>query len=161
MHAPRSDEIHAHSSQRVALAGWCSVLNGELRRGTLLVEVIVSLVLLAAVFRLLVPTLGVVQKQRRYAVQRQTALDEASNVLESVSSWPWEQLTRERLDTLKVSDSARRLLPDAEIRTSLMESEAPSARQIMLEIQWRDQAGNRVAPVRLACWIHRRQEERP
>lgn len=130
-------------------------------RGSLLIEVVVSLVLLGTVFQLLVPTLGVFQKQRRIAAQWQTALEEASNLLEAASQWPWERITQENLQVLAISEPARRLLPEAEIGFRLVETASPPTRQVTLEIHWQDDAGNRVAPVRLTGWMYRRQEVRP
>ena len=126
-----------------------------------MLEVLVSLVLLGAVFKLLVPTLGAIQKQRHATHQWQAALEEVSNLLEASSQWPLDRITEEYLAAQTISDPVRRLLPEAELRARVVEFQTPPTRQITLEIHWQDDAGNRVVPVRLTSWVYRRQEFRP
>lgn len=127
------------------------------RRGFTLLEVSVSGAMLVVLMVVTVQVLGWVAVERRAADRRQVAALEAANVMERLASQPWEDLTAERTAEMKLSTQARDVLPEGELKLEIQnESGQPEARRILIEVHWKGQASQPVAPVRLTSWIYRR-----
>lgn len=135
------------------------------RRGFTLVEMVVTAVLLSAVFIALVPLLGQVNTQRRAAEQRQFALQEAANILERFSAQPWQTVTGESASRVALSDDTQQLLREPQVTVTVNDASgtpsSPAAKRITVEVRWKNRVGDFVAPVRLTTWVYRHEEPRP
>lgn len=121
-------------------------------------ELIVSLVLLAICMSVLGPGVGWSFKQRKLALQRQIAQLEVLNQLEKLSTFPWEELTAEKLNQLSISAEASTHLPDAVLSSELTNVADPiESRIVRLSLGWKSLNGVQARPVELSTVIHRRE----
>jgi Tfp pilus assembly protein PilE len=126
------------------------------RRGFLLTEMIVAVVLLMALTMLCVKYFSVTATQRKALDQRQTALHEAANIMERLGVKPWDELTAEKLSEISLSPELKSALPEGEIKIELADENAkPTAKRITITIRWQDQSGQWTQPVRLVAWRYR------
>jgi hypothetical protein len=138
--------------------------NKSTRRGTSLVETIVSAILLGTVFATVVPLLRLTAVEQNAADCRQLAAEELANLAERLSLEPWESITAESVAGRQLSDEAKRKLPKARLQSSLqLEEGPPPAKRISLELSWEDRGGKTTAatggfkpvspaPARLVFW---------
>jgi hypothetical protein len=127
------------------------------RRGFTLLEVTVAGVLLGTVMAVSVPTLGWIVQQRRASLQRQEAIAEVANIMERITLGPWEQITTENVETIKLAGETGRQLPGAKLRIGVEKEPAtPDAKRIAIELAWKNRAGRNDAPVRLTAWVYRK-----
>lgn len=123
------------------------------RRGMFLIELAVAGVLLLAFTMLCAKYFAVTAMQRKALNQRQTALNEAANIMERITAGPWDDLTTEGLAKISLSPETKSALPEGELKIDLAdEDEKPAAKRITVTIHWRDQAGGWFEPVRLCAW---------
>jgi hypothetical protein len=143
--------------------GQCSpaasrILGRRKRRGSLLAEGAISGVLLIVAMSLTLRVLGWVGAERRSWDRRQWAMQEISNVMEELSSRPFESVTAESLTHLALSPQARTWLPGAELEAKVEENHStggPGSKRLAIGLRWRNQAGEWDSPVRLVSWIYR------
>ena len=91
--------------------------------------------------------------QRRAVDQRQCALLELGNVMEQIAACPWPKLTTPMLSREKLSASAARQLPGAELKIEVSTSTGqPNAKRITATLRWQDRSGQLTAPVTLTTW---------
>ncbi len=128
------------------------------RRGYTIVELVVTSILLGAVFSSLAPILGSVNRLRQSGERRQLALLEVANLMEELSTRPWAQLTAEGTEGIVLSDAVAAALPDAELairitpEDSEVAADAIEVRRIEISLRWREQGEQFIAPVRLVTW---------
>ncbi len=130
------------------------------RRGYLLVELIVATAMLIIGMSLAVKVLGYVALQRRAAEHRQRAVQEAANVMERLTAYPFDEITPERARAMSISPATLESLPGAELTSDVKDSQpgaGRTARRIAVRLRWRNRAGEWEAPVRLTTWIERRR----
>ncbi len=127
----------------------------RLRRGSLLVEVTAAAVIVVVCCALLAQMLFLIARQERTAEARQVAWLSAANRLEQLLAREWADLPVAEAAEGKVPAELLRLLPTAQMRTQVIAVEDGAARQVSVEIVWRDQAGVSVQPVSLSAWKHR------
>jgi len=128
------------------------------RRGYLLVELIVSTAMLIVGMSLAVKVLGYVALQRRAAEHRQRAIQEAANVMERLTAYPFDEVTPERARALSISPTALESLTGAELVVEVSASQpgtGGAAKRIAVRLRWHDRSGEWEAPVRLTTWIER------
>jgi hypothetical protein len=133
------------------------------RRGSLLLEVAMSGVMLMIAMTLTVKVLGWVGAERRAWDRRQWAAQEASNLMEEATSRPFEAVTAASLKSLQLSPQARALLPAAELASEVAENDpagGPGSKRVAIRLRWHNRAGEWDAPVRLTSWIYRGRPER-
>jgi Tfp pilus assembly protein PilV len=131
------------------------------RSGSLLVEVAMAAVLLMIAMTLTVKVIGLVALERRASERRQRALFEVANVMERITSYPFDDVTPELAGRLTLSAPARQSLPDSELAIDVAGPEPGqdrAAKRIAIKLRWRGPDGEWVAPVRLASWIERRRQ---
>ena len=129
------------------------------RRGVSLFEIVVATVLLGAVMTVSVQLLGWAAATRESAERRQWAVQEVANLMERLASRPWSELTPEAAAAESISDSARAMLRDAELKIAVTEpASEPAAKRVAIELRWRNRAGEFDSPVRLTTWICRPAE---
>jgi Tfp pilus assembly protein PilV len=123
------------------------------RRGFLLIEMLAAGVLLLALTALCVKYFAVTATQRRTLDQRQTALNEAANIMELLTVRPWSDLTSETLAKISLSPETQLTLSDGELKIDLADEDAkPAAKRITVTIRWQDSNGQWNQPVRLVAW---------
>ncbi len=145
-----------HESGNRALAA--AVRTGKTRRGSLLAEVAMSAVMLMIAMALTVKVLGWVGAERRAWDRRQWAVQEAANVMERVTSQPFENVTTSAMQGLALSPEARRLLPAAQLKVDVRADDpagGPGSKRVAVQVRWHNSSGDWDAPARLVSWIHR------
>src|SRR5580692_44217 len=81
---------------------------GRRHRGMTLIEVSVSILLVAALGSLIVTALVSRARHQRAVDFRELAVAEAANLMDRLTSFPWKDLTHERLAPLMFADNLRR-----------------------------------------------------
>jgi type II secretory pathway pseudopilin PulG len=134
------------------------------RDGTTLAELIIALMLLGAATAVMLPLMVSVAAQRRAAEQRQLALFAAENLLDDLAATPWGELTQEALSQrLARGDetAAPRTLPGLDRQVTVIDRPDESARQITVQLRWKNRAGDFTTPVRLSAWRFAPLEKSP
>ena len=130
--------------------------------GFSLVEVIAASAVLAACFLLATQMMNAVARQRRSTAQREVALAEAGNQMERLTLRPWDELTAEALAEVKLSELATEQLPGGELKLAVSTTAGePAGKRLQLEIRYRMENGQFIAPVRLVSWIYRPSKGTP
>ena len=125
------------------------------RRGISLIEMIVSTVLLSAVLVAAVPMIGWSFQQRHLAQKRQLANQEVANIMETIATTPWAQVTSETLGQVKLSEAAQNELNNAKLEINLKQSESDIvSKQIILKLSWSDKMNRPIAPITLTTWMY-------
>jgi len=105
--------------------------------------------------------LGILVSDGRAARRQQTAVREATNLMQRASALPWDKLNGQTLGDFSLSRNTADELPHAELQATVEEtaSDAAAARpleaeakRISISIRWKDDRGQPVAPVRLTAW---------
>lgn len=123
------------------------------RRGALLLEVMISVVLLGLLLSVTAPILKSVSESRRLADQRRVALLELSNLMEQVASWPRERVTADEIAKLTLSDATKAALPEVKVTSKATpQGEPPGLMKIELVIDWSQPLAG-AKPVRLTSWL--------
>jgi hypothetical protein len=127
-----------------------------------MMEVVVAGVLLGTLLVVCVQLLGAAAAQRRAADQRQCALAELANVMEQLAARPWTELTAAATAQEKLSTSAERQLPGAELTIEIStEAKEPDAKRITATLRWQGRSGQLLAPLTVATWRYRIGESKP
>ncbi len=127
------------------------------RRGFVILEVIVACGLLAVLLTMSVQVLSLMAVERRHVERRAIALVEAANIVERMSTMPYEDIDEARLADVGLSPDVCQLLPDG--RASLAvedESGEVPGKRVRVEIVWTGAAGHPESPVRLTHWVWQR-----
>jgi hypothetical protein len=133
---------------------------GRKRRGSLLAEVTMATVMLAIAMSLTVKVLGWVALERRAAERRQRAVLEVANVMERITSYPFEEVTPDLTRRITLSTTADQSLPESDLVVDVTHSDpgaGRSAKRIAIRLRWKGRSGEWDAPVRLTSWIERRR----
>ena len=131
------------------------------RRAFTMVEVTLSVFLLAVAMTTTVQILGWVATQRRAIERRQWAIQEVANLMEHLTAEPWDRVTPDSARALTLSDEIRRKLPEPELKLDVDETEAGRGeKRLAIQLRWRNRSGTWEAPVRLTAWIARRRSAR-
>jgi prepilin-type N-terminal cleavage/methylation domain-containing protein len=131
------------------------------RRGFTMLELSICVGLLTVGLVLTLQLLSWIAAERRSAAYRQWALREADNLMERVTSMPWDSVTRERVESLEPAKRTERELPGGRLTCDIAESSAePKSKRVTIEVRWKNRAGDDDAPVRITAWISR-QEQAP
>jgi len=135
-------------------------LNGTNRRGFTLFELMISGALLATVMVTLVPLLQWISLERRKGHLRQLAQQECANILEHLSTQPWNNINAEQAKGVELSASVQKDLRKPELEIHVIESSAPlPAKKIAVQLSWNNRAGVQMAPVRLTSWRYQQKGE--
>jgi hypothetical protein len=124
-------------------------------------EVSVAILVVATAMVAASQLLAVAAKQQRALDRRVLATREAANLMEHVMARPWNELTEERVASLSLSSEAKRRLPGCQATIKVTTDEqALKAKQVVVQIDWLDGAGQRVQGVQLAAWKFQLKVER-
>jgi len=124
------------------------------RDGFTVIELLAATALLGVVVVTFAPLMAWINAERQAAYQRQVALEEACNVLERISTAPWEAVDKERIETFEISSVGAKLLRDHRLVLSIDEKTEPVSKRLSLVLDWKSRSGERVAPVRLTTWLY-------
>ncbi len=126
--------------------------------GFTLTETICSLFLLGALLVFMITSFRLVDLQNRKTEQYQIALIEVSNIMETLASENWENLTSETSDQTKISPSAEKSLPNSALKTTITESkEIPQAKKISLTLTFNNSNGQPAPAVQLTSWVYQQE----
>lgn len=125
------------------------------RKGYGLLEVAVAVFLLMVAMSVTVRVVGWMGRERRTAERRSLALQEASNVLEHVTTLPFDRVNTDLVNELTAKSQATALLPDPQWETEVTDSagDAPRSRRVTLKLRWKADNGEPGPPVRLSAWV--------
>ncbi|QEH37026.1 hypothetical protein OJF2_56110 [Aquisphaera giovannonii] len=122
----------------------------------MLAELAMAAVMLMIALALVVKVVGWVGSERRGVERREWAVQEASNLLETITARPFDAVTAEAAAKVALSQQARQVLPGVELKTMIQAEGAaggPKSKRVSVVIRWRDRSGGWDAPVRLSTWI--------
>jgi hypothetical protein len=123
----------------------------------------ISGAMLMMAMALTVKVLGWIGVERRNYERRQCALQEADNLMERLTSRPFEAVSAATVKQMALSEQARRALPSAELQIEVVENDrsgGPGSKRVALRLRWRSRSGEWDSPVRLTTWIHRGRPDR-
>jgi hypothetical protein len=129
------------------------------RRGSLLAEMAMAAVLLMIAMTLTVKMLGFVALERRASERRQRAVIEVANLMETITAFPFDQVTPDLARRTALSPGARQSLPDSELSIDVAATQpgaGRSGKRIAIALRWRGRSGEWESPVRLTSWLERR-----
>lgn len=125
------------------------------RRGSQLVEAIVALAIVGVAAGVALQTAATLRRQARRLDAQETALLAADNLLETLSAWPWEDLTPEALAEVTLHADVAAQLDRPRLRIFLeAQSEPPASKRIEVVLE----QGDPTAPLpvtRLVTWRYR------
>lgn len=127
-----------------------------IRRGISLLEMIVAGTLLVAMMTICLQMLGTTTAQHRAIENQQTAIQEAANLMERLSTRSWDELTPQGVKEVQLSEQARASLPGGELEIELTgPPDEPQAKRIAVLLRWKDRTGKFTRSVRLVAWKYR------
>ena len=119
-----------------------------------LLETTVAAVLVAAAGVLAAQMAASSARQQRSIGQRQVALEEASNLLESLCSLSVAELDALDKAARPVSASATELLPGGKMEIEIAPDDGGRARRIAVHTSWRAPQGRAPRRIKLVTWVH-------
>ncbi|MDA1051499.1 MAG: hypothetical protein O3C40_13605 [Planctomycetota bacterium] len=122
------------------------------QRGTITHEATMAIVLATAVIVGTAQTLAFISHQRRDIDRQSIAIREAGNLLEEIAARPWNDITKENLATLALSDDCNAVLREPRLSITVDSEPAGSGKHISVEIDWLTGPGQRALPLRVAAW---------
>ncbi len=129
---------------------------GRRRAAATIVEVTISMLLLTIMLIAVAQAMAQVVKQRRAVQRRLLATDVVANHMERAAALPWEELTAERMEAWRLASDVTDRLPDSKLTFHVdATGENPTAKRVIVELQWSNSAGDMVEPARLVTWRHR------
>lgn len=136
-----------------------SMRRRRVRRGSLLIETAIAALMLSLAMGLVTKVLAAVATERRAWDRRQVALSEVAGVMERLCARPYEALVAGQVSGVSPSKVAAKLLPRAQLRGEVVEDPAGGmgSKRLVVEMRWRNRAGDWDAPVRMTTWLHRRK----
>ena len=130
------------------------------KRGFLLLEMIVSLILLGTAMAIIVPTLGWMGVQNRLSLQKQEAVQILHNLMEELATRPYEELTPETAEKIELPEALRSQLPGAKLEVEITEPDTqPPAKRIRMRLVWNQRSGMPLSPIRLTAWVHEKEAQ--
>jgi Tfp pilus assembly protein PilV len=129
------------------------------RRGLSVLEVTLSLLVLAVAIGGLAQLITTAAAQRRASETRRLASQEAANVAERIALLAWDELTTERLAAWKPSVELTSTVPSAKLQLDVAsEPSPPEAKRVQIDVQWTDASGQTLDPISLTVWKFQPEE---
>jgi prepilin-type N-terminal cleavage/methylation domain-containing protein len=125
------------------------------RRGFTLLEVTIAAALLILCGAVIAQMLHLVARVERSSDARQAAVRAVANRLEQLQARSWDKLPVAKRTAEAAPAEILQVLPRAQLWTEVIELEEGQLREIRVQIDWTDAAGNPVQPVSLSAWKHR------
>lgn len=124
------------------------------RNGFTLAELMIALGLLAAAGAVMAPLIATVAAQRQAAEARQLGLILAENRLDELLASSWDQLlpaAAEDYATATITPLPVHL-PGLQERITVLDRPDDAAKQVVVELRWKNRAGDFTTPVRISGW---------
>ena len=132
------------------------------RRGTTVLEASLAIVVLMGAAVLLAQLLVATSQQRKANDERRLALEELSNRMERILSAKWQDVDAAAIEKEPLARESAEKLPGAKLTASVADEPGPAGgKRVRLAISWENRAGQRVTPIGITAWKHRRQEVLP
>lgn len=128
------------------------------RRGTSVVEMIATTVVLGTIVGISLPMLKLVTSERQAAVAHEQALAAASNIMENVSALPFEKIKADAT-AAQLPDWAKEQLIEPSLQVEVERVPDASAKKIHLRLEWKSSRGYAVAPIQLTSWVYQRGDQ--
>ncbi|QDT82171.1 hypothetical protein Mal35_56640 [Gimesia maris] len=126
------------------------------RSGFTVFEAFISLILVSTAVSIAVPTLRVVNLQRKSINERVLATNTLANLAERLSvTETWNSLTPQKLDTYRNQVTKELSLKKSKLTIDLIESPKSAAlKQVQIRLSWQNPYGEFVDPVLLSLWFY-------
>ena len=125
-----------------------------------MVESCAAAALLAATLAIVISLLTAVARQRNAADLHAQAVMAADNLLERITSEPYESITAQRVADLKSASNIAEMLPDAVVEAKVSdENGSPPGRRIEVDIGWRTTGASPPSRHKVATWVYRAEEK--
>ncbi len=132
------------------------------RRGSMLLEVIVSAGMLGTLLVTINQTLVQLQRQTRFADRQFVARQTLENLLEEFTHRSWSELNGPSVDKLTLPEWAQAKLPAARLVGEVAEESDPvPAKRITLWLGWQNGPGVKQKPCALTTWVYQPLELAP
>jgi len=129
------------------------------RRGMSLLEIAVTGALLATLLAISVQFLGATAAGRQALRRNDTAIREAANVMERLSTRPWREITPQGVEDCQLSEEALGVLAGAKLEIDVTPTDRePEGKQITVVIRWQEAADLPDRSVRLTAWRYRQAD---
>ena len=130
------------------------------RRGYGLFELAIAIFLLSVVLGVMVKVVNGVGIERRAADRRLFAIQEASNLMERLTSEPFDTLSNERAKVISEGSLPKKSLPDAswQIDVSELKGGPLPAKRLSVRLRWKDRSQGWDSPVSLTSWVYLRRK---
>jgi type II secretory pathway pseudopilin PulG len=123
------------------------------RTGFTILELTVSIGLLAILMTTSVQMLRLASRQQRALERRATELQTIQAVAELAGNIPWDQLTPAALDQIQIPDRTKPYLQEAKLSIEMAEEADPIARRIYIELNPSGATGQPAPTTRLTTWV--------
>ncbi len=132
------------------------------RRGSMIIELVVSSVLLATLLVTISQVLVLLHRQTRLADRRFVAQQVLENLMEEFSSRPWNELSTAAIPELTLPEEAQAKLPHVALGGEVVDETDPTAaKRISLRLAWQDFPGADQEPLVLTTWVFRKPDTTP
>ncbi len=128
------------------------------RRGSLLLELVICGMLVGVVLSAAIPTLGWIARERALGRQRQAALLEVGNLMERLTLLGWDELTPERAGKVQPSETLERELSQVRLAVDVAADPVTHAKRVFIELRWEVAPRRPAPPIRLATWVYQRDK---
>lgn len=126
------------------------------RRGVTLLEAMVAAVLFVAGSSVVATMVVAAAQQRRGLENHRFAIQHAENLLARLAAQPFDSLTAERAEQIRLAAAEHPALNKDPLRVELTsEAGPPESKRIVVLVAWRTGSGQPARSLRLTTWIYR------
>ena len=108
-----------------------------------MVEVVVGAVLLGIFLSSVGPMFRWIHESKRTSDRHLFAMEELATQMEQLAALPPSQITKDKLQSLALSESTRTLIPDAKL-TATLQADKDRLQRVTLSLAWANDAGMNV-----------------
>ena len=129
-------------------------------RGVMLVEIAVSIALLAGLLLLVSQVIVLVQRQTKLVEGHYLAQQALENLLEEAIQQPWTALTTETVNQLAIPDYLQSRLPNVRLAGEVVDENKPvEAKRVTLQLVWQAESREQNKPLSLTTWVYQQPAE--
>lgn len=129
-----------------------SIQRANRRIGSLAIELLVGVVILAAIFAATIPALNWSFRQQRQSQYRQRAIVVLSNQLDRLTHLPYETLVESEVLDNELLTELGTDYPDPKATIRIVDESTPDAKRIELSVDWQVAPDMRSQKVTLTGW---------
>ncbi len=129
------------------------------RRAYGLIELAIAIFILTAVLGVMVKVVSGVGFERRAVDHRLLAIQEASNLLERLTSEPFDRLSSERAKAISEGSLPKKGLPGGSWQIDVVDVQGGPlpAKRLSVRLRWQDRSQGWDGPVSLTSWVYSRR----